>query len=556
MSKRRWMLLLILGAFGLFSVYRCCQPYTLKAGSEIFERHGANQNEPFLRFLPSEPKPMEVDHPESLFSSDDLLNSYLQMNVTNSSRFLSPQLTKVTVVPNPVPLRVGDKLKVKIRLYYTDGKPVETGGDYLRIWLKEPSLKANVNGQVIDHRNGTYTGQVLLPWKGHPQVIVSIANTRHHIALIMKYINQYGLLQMMASKFIDPSGKHTEETQCSPKHDAIIVGCHLEDRCNLTDHNYGLPWFCCKPKSPFVNCDDIQTVKSNQSSKINDLTKWISTTQKHMRISDFRIWVAEDLKNHTHLPAPAHFCPEHRPEVTWNYTTPVGYYHNNVWVNRMCKNENNSISCLKNKRFVFFGDSNNRGIYHLLCTMSNSTTFTAHYTKDKPWHKLLMARNSKLNIDLMWAPHNPPFYVGPHQPLDTMQSVGHRLDSTPHDKPIVVILHLFYHLTRTTLSVFRAFVKDARAGVDRLLARAPDSVVIIKGPHSMTFKGVLEPIDYLRRRYEEIWYQEFAGIHDKVFYINAWDRTTGDGNVNVHPTAKIKTDVANDVLSCVCRRNL
>ncbi|XP_033733216.1 NXPE family member 3-like [Pecten maximus] len=552
MLRRRWMLLMVLGAVCLFVTYRNIQSRSTNAESLSYEKYGRGTKEQSIV--------MGLSHTmleQKQFispSSTEQIDSYLQMNVTNASRFLSPQLTKVTILPHKVPLRVGDSLRMNIRLFYTDGEPMNTGGDYLRIWLREPDLKANANGYVTDHGNGTYTGVVLLPWKGHPQVIVTIANSRHHVALIMKYVNQHGLLQMMASQFIDSSGEHKEETQCSPKHDAILAECTLEERCNLTMRNYGLPWFCCKPRSAFINCDDIKTVKSNKTTMIHDLTRRISREQKHIRISAFQTRVEEDGNNFTILSSPPRPCGECTPKVTWTHIQPVGYYYNNVWVNRLCKFETSNVTCLRNKRFVLLGDSNSRSIYSELCSMSKSTTLTAHYTKEKPWHKLLMARNTELNIDLMWAPHNPPFYVGPHQPLETMRSVGNWLDRTPHDKPLVVIIHLYYHLTRTTLSVFRAMVKDARAGVDRLLARAPDSKVFIQGPHSITYKDVLEPIDYLRQRHEEIWFLEFMGIHDKIFYIPNWDRTAGNENVNTHPFTKTMADVTEEILSFICRQ--
>ncbi|XP_060068814.1 NXPE family member 3-like [Ylistrum balloti] len=487
-------------------------------------------------------------------SGTEEIDIYQKMNVTNDNIFLSVRLSEILVLPTTFPLRIGDTLRIRIRLFGTDGKPVSTGGDFLRVWLKETKIKANVNGYVLDHRNGSYTGVLLLPWKGRPEVIVSVANSRHHISLIMKYVNEHGLLQMMASQFIDPSGRYKEETQCSPKHDAILKGCTLADRCNLTKQNYGLPWFCCKPKSTFVTCKDMKTVKANKTSMISDLTRHISTYKKHQRFSSFKIQVKERIGYPEYLPSPPRPCQERMPKATWNDITPVGYYFKNTWINRKCTlGTSRPDTCLDNKRFVVLGDSNSRSVYSIFCSKTKSKTLTDHYTKEKPWHKLLMARNIKRNIDLMWAPHNPPFYVGPHQPLDTMRSVGNWLDRTPHDKPIIVIIHLYYHLTRTTLSVFRALVKDARAGVDRLLRRAPDSTVIIQGPHSITYKDSLEPLDYIRRRHEDIWFQEFMGIHNKVFYIDNWDRTVGNENVDAHPPTNTMTDVTDEMLSYICR---
>ncbi|XP_060067942.1 NXPE family member 3-like [Ylistrum balloti] len=487
-------------------------------------------------------------------SHTERLDSYLDMNVTTASHFISPELTTVTVLPLVIPLRVGDTFRVRIRLFYTDGKPVNTGGDYLRIWLKDPSIKnTNVNGHVVDHGNGTYTGEVLLPWKGYPEVYISIANSRHHISLFLSYLEKHGMLNPMASKFIDSTGKHEEESMCSPKPDVALQGCDFVNRCNSTSYNYGLPWFCCKPESEFLTCDDIKTQDSTRSSNIGEFAINVFKNQKHMKIGSMKLDVLEGEDGRELMFSPQLECKVRAPGATWHDSVPTGYYYNKVWINFKCLHEEMNFDiCLKDKRVVILGDSNSRGIYQVMCERTNAVELTNDYTKDKPWHKLLMAKNSKLNLDLMWAPHNPPFYVGRHQSLDTMRSVGNWLDRTPHDKPIIVIIHLYYHLTRTTLSVFRALVKDARAGVDRLLARAPDSQIIIQGPHSFTYKDVLEPIDYLRRCHEEIWFQEFNGIHDKVFYVGHWDRTAGMANVNVHPDDYVTKDLVNEMLSYIC----
>lgn len=166
-----------------------------------------------------------------------------------------------------------------------------------------------------------------------------------------------------------------------------------------------------------------------------------------------------------------------------------------------------------------------------------------------------MAENKATNTDLLWAPHNQPFYVGPYQALDTMRSVGNWLDRTPTDKPVVVIIHLYYHLSRTTLSVYRAFVKDARAAIDRLLARAPDTTVFIQGPHSITFIDTREPLDYIRRCYEQIWFEEFKGIHDRVVYLDMWDITVGTESRDLHPSGKIMNDMTGTLLSYMCHED-
>jgi len=59
-------------------------------------------------------------------------------------------------------------------MYDFNGHAKKSGGDILLARLYNLSLNAGVAGQVVDHRNGSYSAVFSLPWEGsaHVEVIV------------------------------------------------------------------------------------------------------------------------------------------------------------------------------------------------------------------------------------------------------------------------------------------------------------------------------------------------------------------------------------------------
>ncbi|XP_069133838.1 NXPE family member 3-like [Argopecten irradians] len=477
-------------------------------------------------------------------------NTYTKIDVSDENRFFSINNSKLEIQLGT--FSVGDTLKVNIMLYDRSGSPIRTGGDFVRIWMREKSTKSNVSGYTIDHGNGTYTGVLTLPWPGSPEVMVSVSNTREHVSFFLNTTETYGLLFELRAQFISADGKYKLDTECSPLSQGLRT-CYDNYACNLTAMNYGIPWFCCKPNSKHLDCEDMKKVKLD--SEANYFTSDMLTVAetRHMRFPPIKIRVNEAAVSS--LKSPSVTCYDRARGDTWEDTIPAGYYHNNHWINLHCTptfRSGSYTSCFKNKRFVILGDSNSRGTFVQLVILSNSEFKTRDYVKGAHWHDLLQADNKDLNLELMWAPHNSPLFVTDFQGLETMRSAGSWLDEISNDRPIVVVIHFYYHLSKSTLEVYKAMVKDAREALVRLWKRAPDTAVFIQGPHSITYKSVYEPLDYIRRCYSQIWYETLKGLHEKIVYLDWWDMTAGSENVNVHPSPEVQMDLAQVLMSYLC----
>ncbi|KAH3882803.1 hypothetical protein DPMN_006748 [Dreissena polymorpha] len=60
------------------------------------------------------------------------------------------------------------------------------GGDLLKIFLCNDSTGSAIQGMVIDHGNGTYTGEVEAAWSGMSKLIVSLAYPREAISAMYR----------------------------------------------------------------------------------------------------------------------------------------------------------------------------------------------------------------------------------------------------------------------------------------------------------------------------------------------------------------------------------
>ena len=58
------------------------------------------------------------------------------------------------------------------------------------------------------------------------------------------------------------------------------------------------------------------------------------------------------------------------------------------------------------------------------------------------------------------------------------------LDSVPSTGRYVVVIHLYLHYSMHHYSVVRSRLRAVRAATDRLLARNPDAMVVLRGPHT------------------------------------------------------------------------
>ncbi|XP_033751063.1 NXPE family member 1-like [Pecten maximus] len=465
-------------------------------------------------------------------------------------RIASNDSSVQTLTVNKTTYSLGEDIKVEIILYDGYGKQLTRGGDILRIWLKSEIKDASVNGYVVDHKNGSYTGHVLALWTGKCIIKVSIAATREHIAIVLNYIENHGLMHDMDAGF--KNDETAEQTACSVKPN--VFG--SKDVCNFTEENYGLHWFCAKPKIRTLNCKDWKFTKGHRTDHLSNSERTIARVHKHMMLKQspaITVTGAEDFVPSRDVP-----CYK-RPNIeTWNEESPVGFYYNGKWHQRGCKNTftPSKISyekCLRDQYLFLIGDSNIRSWFDHIQKMINMVLPENKKGQTKTrWFSLRKAVRQDLNFTMLWAVHELPFYTGENSPREMIKSVAWYIDRIPYKKKATIVLHNMMHFARTTPFEFREHIRDAKFAIGRLFKRMPEARVFVKGPHSATFINMLKPLDFIRRMHEQLFYEEFMEFHNKITYLNEWDLTTCIENVNVHPDPSTIDDMIHKFMSYLC----
>ncbi|XP_069104480.1 NXPE family member 3-like isoform X2 [Argopecten irradians] len=442
--------------------------------------------------------------------------------------------------------KVGDEIKVDIVLYNGRGERATVGGDMLRIWLRERSLRASVAGYVIDHGNGSYTGIVKAMWTGCPELMFAIGNTKEHIGIFMNIVQKYGVIEFLQAGF--RKNNVTVYKLCS-----VIPNIpDVKEYCNFTAQNFNMSFFCSKAKD--FTCEDwIFYSRSGYRPCKREHESFFRYLKK-------RVTVLNVLKTNKtgSVRSPEISCRDVSSVVTWHTTNPTGYFLHGRWQSSICKSSltryyNTYLECLKDRLVLMTGDSTTRNWFVPLAGLLRLKVMNGeHEIKDKAWQKFAEAVNSSLGVHLYWTPHEIPFYSH-EQHKDNLRSIASRIDELPSNASAIVILHWFGHLTRTTPQQYREHVRSAKEGVLRLLKRSPRSAIFIKGPHSFTHSFFVEPFDYLSRVYRQILYEELMDLQHRVYLIDQWDATVGNENLDIHPTfPSFNEMMLNFVFSFIC----
>ncbi|XP_060067795.1 NXPE family member 3-like [Ylistrum balloti] len=439
-------------------------------------------------------------------------------------------------------------ISVRIDLYNGYGERLHTDGDLLRIWMTDTSNNANVNGYVTAIGNGSYIGQVMAVWKGKSVIKISIANTKEQIGLVLQYVEKYGLLRNIEATFRSADTNISENTQCSVK---PVYG----EICNFTEENHGLHWYCGRPRDTQLTCRDWRATTGTNCNSLSPIALKLSRFHKNMILNDLpAIRVIGDDMFVQSDKSPCHKRPK---KDTWVEASPSGFYYNSRWRALGCSNRldhplsTSYVSCLSGYHVLLIGDSNLRSWFKHIKTMLNMTITTRHL--NRKWYTTYEAENVKLNTSLALAVHANPFYGGSTAlPKSSIQSVAWQIDRVRTTKNIAIVIHMYLHLARTVSEEYRAHVKEAKRGIDRLLKRAPNAAVFVKGPHAVTAPAFQAPVDYIRQVQEQILHEEFKDIIDKVVFLNQWDMTAGSASVPIHPNKEILCSMVDLFISYLC----
>ncbi|XP_060085019.1 NXPE family member 4-like [Ylistrum balloti] len=476
-----------------------------------------------------------------------------ETEIKDFTRLANSSFSKFYLQKKSKTYKIGETIKVDIALKDGLGRPVLSGGDVLRIWLKQPSTGNSVSGYVVDNGNGSHTGIVETLWFGKSELIVMIANTKKHVGIFLNYLQNNGIFYTIEAIFEDKNNtRQVEKTPCN-------VGIRFFGNasvCNFTKDNFGMSWYCKSPK--MYNCSEWLFYTMDKST--NTLSKESDHLFRNYVFKKMKMNITIEADNKVKLPVLQN-CMHISKMLTWRKTTPTGFYKNNTWKNLICKStlqrtKEDYFKCLSGRRLLILGDSTNRiwFVYLVGYLGLKFTTGRWDEIKDKSWQRYAHATLKSRNMSIEWAPHELPFYGNHHSSRLNVRSVAFRLDEIPANSSDIVVLHWYLHIARVSHKIFREHVRNAKESVIRLLKRAPNIKIFIKGPHALTYVTNMLPYDFIRQIEQQILFDEFLDLQDRIIYLDQWDATVANENVHVHPNMSVNADMVHSMLSYICGR--
>ncbi|KAG5277989.1 hypothetical protein AALO_G00093630 [Alosa alosa] len=139
------------------------------------------------------------------------------------------------------------------------GTPKRYGGDFFQAKAYSDKLKASVFGEVLDHRNGTYTAQFKLPWAGPVKLAVRLIHSSEAVHFLKQGRRTYNNHFFFWNYFLGTSQQHggaqvEEVVECKVKWPGVVLSSSPRGRCEYHDAHTGLTWQCHKP--PTLTCQD------------------------------------------------------------------------------------------------------------------------------------------------------------------------------------------------------------------------------------------------------------------------------------------------------------
>uniref|UniRef100_A0A3B5QAE3 Neurexophilin and PC-esterase domain family member 3 n=1 Tax=Xiphophorus maculatus TaxID=8083 RepID=A0A3B5QAE3_XIPMA len=433
--------------------------------------------------------------------------------------------------------RVGDQLEVLIQIADFHGRRKSSGGDVLLARLHNPTLFAGVAGRVLDHRNGSYTAAFSLLWEGSAQVEVTLVHPSEAVTVLERITQQNPDRVSLKGNF--RAGSVTEATSCN-----VCLKAPPEKLCNFTDIRTGEPWFCYKPKK--LKCEHwLIHSFGGFGLKLKPMEEKLFQSVFKNIVFDLDFL----LKMFIFL---IFFLTLGRGVIT----QPAGYYYQGIWraldgstVQQLTNNS--AISqCLSGKVLHLYGDSTIRQWFEYL--ISAAPDLKKFDLKSLTQTGPFMALNYAKNTLVTFRCHAPPIRFG-HLPISQIRYIANELDGVVGGENTVVVIGVWSHFSTFPVEVYIRRLLTIRRAVERLLTRAPGTLVIIRtaNPKALSLYETLTNSDWFSIQRDKILRTIFKGVN--VRFVDAWEMTLAHHLPhNLHPQLPIIRNMLNVVLSHIC----
>ncbi|XP_052452524.1 NXPE family member 3 [Carassius gibelio] len=468
--------------------------------------------------------------------------------ITQLNLSTSPVHSTFSIVELKQSYKVGDNISVIITARDHNKNLKRYGGDFFKAKLFNSMLKASVYGEVVDHRNGTYSVVLLLPWEGQAQVFVRLEHSSEVVQILKKYRESSFPRSHYNGHFEGPGPNKTrisEVVECNLKWGGEGSWRKHNCCCEYKDIKTGTVWQCEKPKK--LSCDKLVY------HSLGALENPLNPTEKQIFTKKLtNVGITGDTQAINVLPNTAGNGKMQRCRSGLTTPVPAGLYLKDVWKSFVCNtqqfNSTRMGNCLKNKIVYLLGDSTTRQWFEYLeRNVPGIKRMDLHTPRTGG---PLMAVELKNNIIIHWRPHGVPLRFTKMLITD-LHYISNDIDEIAGGPHAVVVFTLFAHLVFHPITFYVHEVAKIRQSVVALLSRAPQTTVIIKSGNTAGLKDIFQS-DWYAMQQNTVMQEMFRNI-DGAIYLDVWQMTSCHYLLeDVHPGAAIIANEINMLLSYVC----
>ena len=434
------------------------------------------------------------------------------------------------------------------------------GGDIFLLWAEQKGRDGRTVGHVKDNGNGRYTGTISFHWTGETVIRIKLGSTLENYCRRKNAMVKYGN-SVFANKV--PWGM---TASFQNKLAREVTRCGIYDKiqgypslCNLTYLNDGSPWFCGKPDTHKLHCEDV--FEYNEGSfKRRSGDPYPDSSEVISMFGHGVLKQSVTLKRVTpvYQRRPKMVCKTVSKRQSWLING--GYYLNGKWNVPYCDSKiihskEAYRMCLKNKTLVFLGDSTVRDyasfflsqtIYMPLIDLKNRKGKTNTYHPNSDF--------KQYGIHIIYKKHELPFHH-PHVPINGVTSLATELiklarNDVPGDD-LIILINYNSHMHAYPPDQVRLRLKRIVRALNILFMEKPSVSVFLRGPH-VCFNDDRFFDLRVSLIQKDIIFEEFQPLFDKITYLDAWSITTAFNNEALHPTHNALRSQIQQFMSYIC----
>uniref|UniRef100_A0A8C5DJR2 NXPE C-terminal domain-containing protein n=1 Tax=Gouania willdenowi TaxID=441366 RepID=A0A8C5DJR2_GOUWI len=191
-----------------------------------------------------------------------------------------------------------------------------------------------------------------------------------------------------------------------------------------------------------------------------------------------------------------------------------------------------SANCEEGKVVHMYGDSTIRQWFEYLNTTLPGSRLFGCWKKIGP----NMALDHENNILVTYRCHGPPIRFG-NVKVNELYYIANEVDRIAGGANIVVVVGIWSHFSTFPMEIYIRRLMTIRSAVSRLLARAPDTMVVIRTANLKALKSLYETLT------------NSMNVH----LVDAWEMVLAHHFPhNLHPEPPIIKNMINVLLSYIC----